>query len=163
FAGWAFRRAKPTPEKDDPARLTEESAPVARTPATPPGPSPANPEQLPLPVLYYLDLGDRHLAAGLERDAEQVLTEAIRLAPQDPRPLLKRAFLYKKTDLFQKALDDLHRALQLDPKLADARTGRGSIYVQLKDYARAVPELDEALRLDPRDAQARAYRGWAHF
>lgn len=121
--------------------------------------------QQPRPVQteYFMDLGDRHLEAGRDRDAESCYTEAIRLSPGNPLPYTKRAFLYKKCEAHQKALDDLQAALDLDPTLVDAWTGRGSIYVNLKDYERAVPALDQAVLLDPKAAEAWAYRGWAQY
>ncbi len=67
-------------------------------------------------VPYYLQQGDKHLEAGRDRDAELCYAEAIRISrPDDARGYLKRAFVYKKNRLYQKALDDLKAALDREP------------------------------------------------
>ena len=112
---------------------------------------------------YFIERGDSHLAAGRDREAESCYTEAIRLSPREPPAYLKRAYVYKKKVLYQKALDDLQVAVDLDATRVEAWTGRGSIYVQLEDYARAIPELDRALALNPQSAETLAWRGRARY
>ncbi len=142
--------------------------PLATTAADPSTPVP----QLEAPVppgvqadgtKYFLERGDAHLSAGRDREAESCYSEAIRLRPRDPLAYLKRAYVYKNKELYQKALDDLQAAVDLDPTRVEAWTGRGSVYVQLEDYARAIPELEKALALDPRSAEALAWRGRARY
>ncbi len=128
-----------------------------------PGSGPVEPPGRLAEMQYYLDQGDQHLEATRDRDAEACYTEAIRLNPRNPLPYTKRAFVYKRRQAYQQALDDLQTAVRLDATLVDAWTGQGSIYVQLKDYERAVPALDQAIRLDRVAAEALAYRGWSQY
>lgn len=112
---------------------------------------------------YYLERGESHFVAGREHQAESCYSEAIRLDPTNPVPHLKRAYLYKKNEIYEKALQDIEVALQLDSDCLDAWIGKGSIFVQLQDYERALPPLNHALTLNPNAAEALAWRGRAHY
>lgn len=57
------------------------------------------------------------------------------------------------------ALKDLNRAIQINPKLAEAYSDRAAIRVQLGDRKGALSDLDQAIRLNPQLATAYAYRG----
>lgn len=146
------------PEPESAPRVAEESAKFAEPVAdVAPAPDPK------ARAKYYFDLGEEHFLAGREKNAESCYTEAIRLDPTDPLPLLKRAFLYKKREIYEKALEDIESALRLDPKCQEALVGKGSIFVQLQDYALALPVLNEAVELNPVSAEALAWRGRALY
>jgi tetratricopeptide (TPR) repeat protein len=147
-------------QSDGPKELSPQSPTVADPPQQITAAEPAEDRRREL-CEYYMARGESHHQAGRMREAESCLTEAIRLHQGDPRPLLMRALIYKKLELYQAALDDLQRAIELDDTLADAWTGRGSVYVQLQDYARAIPDLDRAVQLAPSFAEPRAWRGRA--
>ena len=114
-------------------------------------------------MLYFLELGDRHLQNNLDSDAEGCFTEAIRLNPKDPRGYLKRAYVHKKNKTYQNALNDLNTVLELHPNQLEALTGIGAIYVQVKDYEMALPSLNKAITRDPAFAEPYAWRGWAFY
>lgn len=143
------------------SRTSGEPVPIATPPAA--GAAAAPTPQAPTAnATYYLELGEEHLKAHRNRDAEVCFTEALRLEPKRTDVLLRRAFLYKKINLIQNALDDLNQAIALDPKLADALLGRGSVYVLLKDYPKALTDLNAALEVDPKSSLALAYRGYTY-
>jgi tetratricopeptide (TPR) repeat protein len=48
-----------------------------------------------------------------------------------------------------RAIDDFNRALELDPKIAQAYFNRGLVWVYLGEDARAQKDFDECLRLKP--------------
>lgn len=47
-------------------------------------------------------------------------TESIRLHPHYPKPLLRRAQTYNKTDKLDEALDDYKKLLELEPRNVEA-------------------------------------------
>ena len=60
---------------------------------------------------------------------------------------------------YQQAIKDFDRAIELDPKLAEAYWGRGNTYHALGDYQQAIKDFDRAIELDPRFAEAYRCRG----
>jgi tetratricopeptide (TPR) repeat protein len=61
--------------------------------------------------------------------------------------------LYRKGD-YDAAINDLSKALRLDPMLAVAYSNRGLVWHNKKNYDRALQDLNEAIRLDPKLPQA---------
>jgi len=99
-----------------------------------------------------------------------------RLATPTPNPEAYRLYLLGRALHRQAALEDvlreastLERAVQLDPRFAEAHTSLGTAYSHLAlvdrdnrpSYVRrAREELEQALALDPEQAQALAGRAW---
>jgi tetratricopeptide (TPR) repeat protein len=48
-----------------------------------------------------------------------------------------------------KAIQDLSRAIELDPKEGDAYCNRGAVYIRKKEYDRALVDLDKAIQYKP--------------
>ncbi len=59
----------------------------------------------------------------------------------------------------QGGLQDLDRALELDPRDASAYVNRGAVRLNLGDLQGALQDLNRALELDPRDASVYVNRG----
>ncbi len=77
---------------------------------------------------------------------------------------ISRASAYRAKGDYDRALADLDKALQLDPKSAPALLERASIYHVKGEFGRAIADYDRALKLDKDSAaalsgRARAYRG----
>lgn len=60
-------------------------------------------------------------------------------------------------------LDELTKALSLDPNLLPAVTDRAEVYFSLKQFQQAIPDYDKAIALDPNDAGAYNDRGLANM
>ena len=60
---------------------------------------------------------------------------------------------------YQQAIKDFDRAIELDPKLADAYWGRGKTCHGFGDYRQAIKDFDRAIELDPKLAEAYRDRG----
>src|SRR5262249_23497466 len=60
---------------------------------------------------------------------------------------------------YDRAMDDLNRALALDPKLAEAWSDRGVAWFSKQDFTRAITDFNQALRLNPRQADTYYGRG----
>src|SRR6185369_15929405 len=61
------------------------------------------------------------------------------------------AMVYLETAEFNKALDPLLKAAQLQPNNADVHRTLGKTYFALADYEKAARALEIAVKLDPKD------------
>src|SRR5262249_21285136 len=66
-------------------------------------------------------------------------------------------------DEIERALNDLNRALTLNPKLAEAWNHRGIVWFAKQDFTRAAADYDQALKFNPRLADAYVNRGLARL
>src|SRR5690606_11782890 len=67
--------------------------------------------------------------------------------PFDPDGFVGRATLYLEMEEYEKALTDLDRAVDLDPKTKEAFYYRGLVKNKLKDKTAACADFTEALAL----------------
>ena len=67
-----------------------------------------------------------------------------------------------KLKQYDKAIADYTRAIELDPKLADAYYNRGVDCGKLKQYDKAIGDYTKAIELDPKSANAYYGRGVAY-
>lgn len=84
--------------------------------------------------------------------------EAIKLAPRDPEPLVRRASAtYAKSD-FAGALVLAKQALEIDPNYPLGLDTFGAIAMRVGGYALAKAAFDKAIALDPNEVGARYHR-----
>jgi tetratricopeptide (TPR) repeat protein len=76
---------------------------------------------------------------------------------------LQRGKDYYENHLFEQALNEYNRTIELDPKLAVAYNGRGNVYRSQGDYERALAEFGKAIELDPKLAVAYNGRGNVYY
>ena len=79
-------------------------------------------------------------------------TKVLQVVPDDVAALIDRGKAYGKKDGKEdedRALADLNRAIELDPKNAAAWAQRGTIWRDERDDSRVGADCDEAIRLDP--------------
>jgi tetratricopeptide (TPR) repeat protein len=100
---------------------------------------------------------DRALVCGYTdaRRAEglQDLATYVKTHPADPVGYFDQAQLLWREHP-EEALDQLTKAVNLDPALAGARVARAWLLNRLGRTAEALPELEQAVKSDPRDARA---------
>jgi tetratricopeptide (TPR) repeat protein len=113
-------------------------------------------------VAQLVRVAQKQEARHERQQAIRTYSEAIRLAPEDPRLLVLRAHSLLLQHASREALADLDQALLLDPELGEAYTGRGAIFVQQGEHKNALADLNRAIALNPRDALAHAHRGRAY-
>ena len=70
--------------------------------------------------------------------------------------------VYAEKGDYDTAIRDFNKAIELDPKLAQAFYNRGLAYVNKKDYALAIRDFTRAIELDPSFAMAFCNRGTAY-
>ena len=62
----------------------------------------------------------------------------------------------------REAIPHYDKAIQLNPRYADAYFSRGLAYTELGQYKRAIEDYNDAIRLNPGDALAHDSRGFAY-
>jgi tetratricopeptide (TPR) repeat protein len=96
------------------------------------------------------------------------LLEKIAHRPSCPSSLLARMYrergiIHQNLDLYQQALADLDRAIELEPQVSRAYAFRGSAYSHLKKYQQALVDFDRAIELNPSSLRAHISRGNAYY
>lgn len=103
------------------------------------------------------------------------LDKAAELNPNSALPhffkahILQQAFFLKsmnmsdaqRTELYQRVLGELNKALTLDPNLQPALSDRAEVYFSLKQFRQAIPDYDKVIALDSKNAGAFNDRGLA--
>lgn len=87
-------------------------------------------------------------------------------APADPSGvsnLLLKARLAYEQGKREEALSFAQKAVELDPKNADAYETRGRIYDAMRQFDKAVSDYDQLLKLKPAVPKLHQLRGEAHF
>jgi Tfp pilus assembly protein PilF len=80
-----------------------------------------------------------------------VLTEAIRVNPNNIFALFKRAFIYADRGDKDRALEDFGAVIAASDKFpyrAEAYKGRGSVFLRSSEYQKAVDDFSAALKID---------------
>ena len=85
--------------------------------------------------------------------------EAIRLKDNDPDLYIDRAIALAAAANYYEALDDLNRALELDPRRAEAFVFRATAYRYVDAFDLAFQDVESALALKPGFPEALVERG----
>lgn len=96
------------------------------------------------------------------RDAQSVIEEAMRIAPEHPGVLLAaaRRLVF---DAEPGAADLARRIVAADPEFAPARAFLARLQLEVEDYAQAAAEAEEALKRDPSSTAAFAVLAGSHY
>ncbi len=91
-----------------------------------------------------------YLHRGEKEQALTVLAEVRREAPNDPTVFIIAGMLYRLNGLYDKALRQYDRLLELNPNdVVIAGYNRGRIYTYRHEYDRAVAELEKGRAVEP--------------
>ncbi len=109
-------------------------------------------------LVYCLHIKDLHEAAVSD------FTKAIELDPSDPVPFHGRGLIYYMTGLYDLALNDFNRVLELNPRWGVGlfRT-RGEIYLNKGRFDLAESDFTRAIELNPEYALAYKNRALARY
>lgn len=160
------------------------SPPIPPEPASPVPPSfPPQEVDLPVPVEFVIESGEERRPPRTRRSATSrkrgkvpgwaILGLALLgigvgvwLSPLPKilmsRQALDRGIAKSEQEDYQSALDDLTRAIELNPNNAVAFFERGSVRLKLGDSKGALEDYDRAVQLKPDHAPAYLARGYAH-
>ena len=107
----------------------------------------------------FAEAGSAWTLAGEPDRAFAAATMALTLSPDDPALALDRALALGSMDRYAEALQDLDRAVALDPSRAEAWALRGAAKRQLGRAGDAERDIERALSLAPDNAEALLERG----
>ena len=102
----------------------------------------------------FAEAGNAWMLAGDADRAYAAATMALTLAPDDAAVVLDRALALGAMERYAEALEDLDRAVALDPSRVDAWVLRGAAKRQLGRAAEAERDVAHALSLAPDNAEA---------
>jgi len=102
--------------------------------------------------LDYYEQGEFALRVEKWDRAIQLLTLAIQDNPSFFPAYQNRAIAYSKKGEYQKSIQDLKKAVEIDPDQPDAWGVMGLVYEIMKDYPAAVLAYKEALAREKRPA-----------
>jgi len=97
---------------------------------------------------YYNTLVDAYFSQNNTRQAKDLLEIVEKKFPENTVALLKSAELYFLVRQYQKAIDQVNKALKVDAALAKGYFLKGSIYRESGDTARAISSLETAIEQD---------------
>jgi tetratricopeptide (TPR) repeat protein len=103
--------------------------------------------------------GQAWLLAGEIDRAYAVQSAALGLAPHDPALLVDRGVTLAEAGRYWEAIDDLDRALELDPRRVEALVFRASAYRRVDALELAADDLERALARRPDHPEALLERG----
>lgn len=98
----------------------------------------------------------------LYEQAQEDMSEGIRLMPREVGLYINRAFLRYELDDYFGAMADYDYALTLDPVNVPALFNRALLRMETRDFDRAVGDLTRVLELDPTDYRALYNRAVAY-
>ncbi|HKP54977.1 MAG TPA: tetratricopeptide repeat protein [Chloroflexia bacterium] len=99
---------------------------------------------------------------GTQGNASDVSTSGSRTA-SEANIHVQRGYDYYENRLYEQALAEYNRAIELDPKLAVAYRARGYVYYERNDYERALAEYNRAIELDTKLTKAYSNRGYVYY
>jgi len=98
------------------------------------------------------------------KEAIEDFTEAIILRPNDFKEAYNnRGTAYIDLNDYSNALQDLDRAISIDPNYSSAYNNRGNVYRELGKFDEALKDYDTAVNLNPEDASPYVGRGMVFY
>jgi tetratricopeptide (TPR) repeat protein len=70
---------------------------------------------------------------------------------------------YHKLNQYEEAIEDYNKAIELNPKNAEAYNNRGNAHSELNKHEEAIEDFNKAIELDPKYAEAYNNRGNAYY
>jgi len=112
---------------------------------------------------YVNNLGVALLEGGETDEALVVLTQAVRLAPESPLPLVHRGLAHRRLGHLDDAMSDFSRAVELDPHHAVAYANRAVVYALRQEFDHATRDLDRAASLNNQLSEVYESRALVHL
>ncbi|HEV8309031.1 MAG TPA: protein kinase [Methylomirabilota bacterium] len=104
------------------------------------------------------------LHRGDKDRAHATIAELRREAPNDPAVIFDAAMLYRLDGLYEKALHEYDRLLEINPRdIVIASYSRARVYTHQHQYERAIAELERARAVEPDHPLAKTFLAVAYF
>ena len=101
---------------------------------------------------------------GINSDVDiKKLTEEIEKEPMNPYRYCDRAGGYYKLNMFEKALEDIDKAIEMYNKEWQFFANKGGILANLSRYGEAIKCFSKAIEAEPKDAFLYGRRGFCFF
>lgn len=108
-------------------------------------------------VYVYLNRGEKEKALA-------TLAEVRREAPHDPTVFIIAGLLYRLNGLYDKALRQYDKLLELNPKdIVIASYNRGRLYTYRHEYDRAIAEFEKARAVEPDHPLIKTFQAVTYF
>ena len=75
----------------------------------------------------------------------------------------ERGIVFALAGLYEQAITEFNKAIELDPEYAEAYNNRGNAYWNKGNFDRAIADYDKAIELDPEYAEAYSNRGFVYY
>ena len=75
----------------------------------------------------------------------------------------ERGVVLSAVGLYEQAITEFNKAIELDPEYAMAYNNRGNAYWNKGNFDRAIADYDKAIELDPEYAEAYGNRGFVYY
>lgn len=113
----------------------------------------------------YQNRAAAYLAIGKYREAAEDATQVLTAQGEQPSPemLLLRGRAQLGEKKYNQALEDLNKAAELKPDLADAYLERGMVFTHVRRFDDAIGDFTYAIQLDPQNGKAYALRAEARL
>ncbi len=111
----------------------------------------------------YMHRGMAYAALRQYNKALDDLSHAVKMAPRDSRPLLRRGEVQIHMGRYRQAARDFEAVLRQDRRNVQALYWRGMAAVQLGEDTQALKYFDRLLKVQPNHARALAQRGGVLF
>lgn len=97
---------------------------------------------------YYITLADVYFAQNKTRQTKEILERVSTKFPENTDALLKLSELYFIVKQYQKAIENINKALKVNENIAKGYYLKGSIYRESGDTSKAISSLETAVEQD---------------
>ncbi|MFO7864783.1 MAG: tetratricopeptide repeat protein [Salinivirgaceae bacterium] len=110
-------------------------------------------DKFPENVLVKIKLARLLMAMEELKDARTQLIQASRIEPRNPELYLMSSMIFQQIGEFDKAIEDLQKAVMYDPEYYDGHVMLGYVYAQLGNK-QTIDHYENAIRLQPDNPEA---------
>ena len=114
--------------------------------------------QLPADLLKKAQMQEADMPGEIENQIKE-LTTLINKEKPSAKLFQQRGMAYHKQNMFEEAISDFNRAIELDNSLDDAYFGRGLSYGRLRMFDKGIADLSVYIKRNPQSSVAYTKRG----
>ena len=93
------------------------------------------------------------------KKSSELISQAIKVNPNDAETYNNQAFVLKKINRLEDAVESLKKAIKLKPDFIEAYNGLGHLLVELNQLDAALKNFDKAIEINPNFSEAYNNRG----
>jgi len=112
---------------------------------------------------YLYEAESLYSIVGTERQAIEIYSKVLKIAPKNLQALYSRAELYNLLGDYDKALEDLNLANKINPNDFEILSLRGKVYISLAQYNKAINDLNLANNIDSKSFNVSFLKAEANY